>query len=86
MLGRKKLRFKFSRADIEVFASIRLCLLRELHHGYIRSDVLREPGAVNAQVVVGDACANPATPAEVLPVAHDAGVMFWLQRWARVGI
>jgi hypothetical protein len=65
------LSFKLGRTRIEVFTSIRLCLLRKLHHWHMRSDVLSEPSTVDAKVVVGDACANPATPPEVLRIAHN---------------
>ena len=55
---------------VEIFPAEGAGLLRELHHGYERTDVPGEPGLVHLQVVMGDAGPDPAPPAVVPSCRH----------------
>ncbi len=62
--------FEVCRAGVEVAASVRAGLGGELHDRDVRANMLGEPVAVHAQVVVRDAGTDPASPFEVASLTH----------------
>lgn len=64
-------RLDLRRASIDITAAISARLRREFDYRHERPDVLGEPIAINAKVVVSDVGANPASPRHGGSRLHD---------------